>query len=109
MDGTRLTKLANVEFHPYTDYLIHDMGPDLGDDYSQFNASGDEWRTAPLWGIGLQQIVNGHTHFLHDQRARNMLEAIVWHKGGEGDVSWQIFRRMPKTDRDALIAFVNSL
>ncbi|MGB0977195.1 MAG: di-heme oxidoredictase family protein, partial [Prolixibacteraceae bacterium] len=94
--------------HPYSDYLLHDMGPELGDDFSQFNASGDEWRTTPLWGIGLQKIVNNHTDLLHDGRARNVLEAIMWH-GGEGDVSRKIFAKMNADDRQALIAFVESL
>lgn len=108
IDGTNVPWLGNQTIHPYTDYLLHDMGPELGDDFSQFNASGDEWRTAPLWGIGLQEVVNGHSHFLHDGRARNFVEAIMWH-GGEGDVSRQIFKQMSKEERDALIAFLKSL
>jgi CxxC motif-containing protein (DUF1111 family) len=109
IDGTYLPFLANQTIHPYSDFLLHDMGPDLGDDYSQFNAHGDEWRTTPLWGIGLQKIVNGHTYFLHDGRARNLLEAILWHAQEEGAASYQIFIHLPKEDRDALIAFLNSL
>lgn len=108
LDGTRLPHLSNRTIHPYTDYLIHDMGPELGDEFDQYNASGDEWRTAPLWGIGLQYIVNGHNHFMHDARARNFVEAIMWH-GGEGSVSREIFKNMEKTDRDALVAFLKSL
>ena len=84
------------------------MGPELGDNYSQFNASGDEWRTTPLWGIGLQEVVNGHSHYLHDGRARNFTEAIMWH-GGEGDVSRQIFQQMTKEERETLIMFLRSL
>ena len=84
------------------------MGPELGDNFSQFNASGDEWRTAPLWGIGLQEAVNGHNHLLHDARARNFTEAIMWH-GGEGDISRQLFSKMSKDNRDALIKFLKSL
>jgi CxxC motif-containing protein (DUF1111 family) len=108
MDGTRMPHLAGRTFHPYTDYLIHDMGPELGDDYDQYNASGDEWRTAPLWGVGLLENVSGHTRFLHDQRARNLEEAIMWH-GGEGAYSREKYRNMSKTDRDAMIAFLESL
>lgn len=71
-------------------------------------ARGNEWRTTPLWGIGLQEKVNGHTYFLHDGRARNLVEAIMWH-GGEGEASKNIFKNMEKEERDALIAFLNSL
>ncbi|MFA8344274.1 MAG: di-heme oxidoredictase family protein [Rhodothermaceae bacterium] len=109
MDGTRLPYLANKTIHPYSDFLVHDMGPGLADNYDQYNASGSEWRTTPLWGIGLQQTVSGHTHFLHDGRARNFVEAIMWHKGGEADVSYQIFRKMKKSDRDAIVRFLKSL
>lgn len=109
IDGTPLPLLAGQTIHPYSDFLLHDMGPALGDDFSQFQASGDEWRTAPLWGGGLQGVVNGHTHMLHDGRARNLLEAIMWHAEGEGAVSYEIFRRLPKADRDALMSFVSSL
>ncbi|MBL4745767.1 MAG: thiol oxidoreductase [Flavobacteriaceae bacterium] len=108
IDGTNMPWLGNQTIHPYSDFLLHDMGPELGDDFSQFNASGDEWRTTPLWGIGLQNVVNGHTTFLHDSRARNFVEAIMWH-GGEGDVSRQLFKQMQKNDRDALITFLKSL
>ena len=71
-------------------------------------ARGNEWRTTPLWGIGLQRTVNGHTFFLHDGRARNVKEAILWH-GGEGEASKRLFMKMKKSDREALIKFVNSL
>lgn len=108
LDGTYLPHLGGQTIHPYSDYLIHDMGPELGDDFSQYNASGDEWRTTPLWGIGLQEIVNGHSHFLHDGRARNFTEAIMWHKG-EGDVSRQLFSTMTKEERETLIMFLRSL
>lgn len=108
LDGSNLPWLGGQTIHPYSDYLLHDMGPELGDDYSQFNASGDEWRTTPLWGIGLQEIVNGHNHFLHDGRARNYTEAIMWH-GGEGDVSRQIFKNFTQEERDQLIMFLRSL
>ena len=108
LDGTSVPWLGGQTIHPYTDYLLHDMGPELGDDYSQFNASGDEWRTTPLWGIGLQEVVNGHSHFLHDGRARNFTEAIMWH-GGEGDVSRQLFSKMTQEERETLIMFLRSL
>lgn len=108
IDGTSLPWIGGQIIHPYTDFLLHDMGPELGDNFSQFNASGDEWRTTPLWGIGLQNVVNGHTDFLHDARARNYVEAIMWH-GGEGDVSRQIFYNMPKDDRDDLVTFLKTL
>ncbi len=108
IDGSRLPWLGKQVFHPYSDFLLHDMGPELGDDYSQFDATGDEWRSTPLWGIGLQEVVNGHSYFLHDGRARNYVEAIMWH-GGEGDVSRQIFKKMTKDDREALIMFLRSL
>ena len=108
LNGTRLPWLCNQTIHPYSDFLLHDMGPELDSGYKSGVAQTYEWRTTPLWGIGLQQAVNGHTHFLHDGRARNLLEAIMWH-GGEGSVSREIFRRMSKEDRDALMIFVNSL
>lgn len=109
LDGTPLPMLARQTIHPYSDFLLHDMGPDLGDDYDQWEARGDEWRTAPLWGTGLQEIVSGHSHFLHDGRARDLQEAILWHFGEEGRVSTELFLHMPKSDRDALIAFLRSL
>jgi CxxC motif-containing protein (DUF1111 family) len=108
LDGTELKALAGQTIHPYSDFLLHDMGPELGDDYSQFNATGDEWRTPPLWGLGLQEIVNGHTTYLHDSRARNLVEAIMWH-GGEGDVSRVKFSRMSNEEREELLQFLKSL
>ena len=69
---------------PYTDMLLHDMGPGLADNRPEGRASGREWRTAPLWGIGMTQTVSGHTYFLHDGRARSLLEAVLWH-GGEAE------------------------
>lgn len=93
---------------PYTDLLLHDMGEDLADGRPEGTATGSEWRTPPLWGIGFTQKVNGHTYFLHDGRARNLTEAILWH-GGEAMSARETFRTMEKTDRDALIAFLESL
>ena len=93
---------------PYTDLLLHDMGEGLADGRPEFQASGRDWRTAPLWGIGLTQAVNGHTRFLHDGRARNLLEAILWH-GGEAEAAKQTVMRYDAGQRAALLAFLNSL
>jgi CxxC motif-containing protein (DUF1111 family) len=100
--------LSHQRIWPYTDLLLHDMGEGLADNRPEREANGREWRTAPLWGVGLTQTVNGHTFFLHDGRARNLTEAILWH-GGEAERAREAFARLPKSDRDALIAFVNSL
>ncbi len=100
--------LQQQRFAPYTDLLLHDMGPGLADGRSDFLASGQEWRTAPLWGIGLIPNVNEHSFYLHDGRARDLTEAILWH-GGEAQKSQQQFIQASKADRDALIAFLNSL
>ncbi|MEO1775502.1 MAG: di-heme oxidoredictase family protein [Pseudomonadota bacterium] len=93
---------------PYTDLLLHDMGEGLADNRPDGVATGREWRTPPLWGIGLTQAVSGHTQFLHDGRARNLLEAILWH-GGEAQAARDRVAEMPKADRDALIRFLESL
>lgn len=100
--------LSNQTIYPYTDLLLHDMGEDLADNRPEYLANGQEWRTAPLWGIGLIENVNGHTELLHDGRARNLEEAILWH-GGEGEASKEAFRKMSLEDRTALIAFLKSL
>jgi CxxC motif-containing protein (DUF1111 family) len=100
--------LSKQTIHPFTDLLLHDMGAALADGRADFEATGNEWRTAPLWGIGLQQKVNGHTRFMHDGRARNVNEAILWH-GGEGERAKEAFRTMSKEQRAALLAFINSL
>jgi CxxC motif-containing protein (DUF1111 family) len=94
--------------HPYTDLLLHDMGPGLADGRSDFQATGSEWRTPPLWGIGLVETVNGHTNFLHDGRARTLLEAVLWH-GGEAEGAREQVLRMSGRERDALLAFLRSL
>ncbi|MEM6335314.1 MAG: di-heme oxidoredictase family protein, partial [Bacteroidota bacterium] len=99
---------SNQVIRPYTDLLLHDMGPELADDFAVFEANGQEWRTPPLWGIGLIETVNGHTEFLHDGRARNLEEAILWH-GGEADASRQRFKALSKDERDALLRFLRSL
>lgn len=111
--GTQLPWLGNQTIHPYSDFLLHDMGSEimgvgLNDNYVSGLARGNEWRTTPLWGIGLQEKVNGHTYFLHDGRARNLTEAIMWH-GGEGEASKNVFRKMSRDDRKALIKFLQSL
>ena len=100
--------LSNQTIRPYTDLLLHDLGEGLADDRPDFAASGSEWRTAPLWGIGLTKIVNGVTTYLHDGRARSLAEAILWH-GGEATVAREAFRAMPKEDRTALLRFLESL
>ena len=100
--------LSNQIIFPYTDLLLHDMGPGLADGRTDFQASGSEWRTPPLWGIGLTETVNGHTRFLHDGRARNLEEAILWH-GGEAENAKEAFRAMSAEDRAALIKFLESL
>ncbi|MGZ2257245.1 di-heme oxidoreductase family protein [Roseobacter sp. A03A-229] len=93
---------------PYTDMLLHDMGEGLADNRPEARATGREWRTPPLWGIGLTQQVSGHTYFLHDGRARSLMEAILWH-GGEAEAAKNRVISMPKPDRDALIRFLESL
>jgi CxxC motif-containing protein (DUF1111 family) len=100
--------LSNQTIHPYTDLLLHDMGPGLADGRPDFQATGREWRTAPLWGTGLSSTTSQHTFLLHDGRARNVMEAIMWH-GGEGDASRRYVEQLSQTERDALVAFVNSL
>jgi len=104
----RQPHLSNQKIWPYTDMLLHDMGEGLADNRPEGAATGTEWRTAPLWGIGLTEKVNGHTLFLHDGRARNIKEAILWH-GGEAGTSRDAFAKLSKEDRERLIAFVNSL
>ncbi len=93
---------------PYTDLLLHDMGPGLADGRPEGRASGSEWRTPPLWGIGLTAQVSGHTQFLHDGRARTLTEAILWH-GGEGQAARDGFAGLSAAERAALLAFVESL
>lgn len=93
---------------PYSDFLLHDMGDGLADGQQVGLADGREWRTAPLWGIGLTETVNGHTFFLHDGRARNLTEAILWH-GGEARKARDAFAALPSADRQSLITFLESL
>lgn len=101
-------ELANQVIRPYSDLLLHDMGDGLADNRSEFQASGRQWRTPPLWGIGLTQAVSGHTQFLHDGRARNLLEAVLWH-GGEATAAQQQVLSFDAEQRAALLAFLNSL
>src|SRR5690606_2478175 len=103
-----LAQVANQTIHPFTDLLLHDMGEGLADGRPDFEADGREWRTPPLWGLGLIHTVNGHEFLLHDGRARGIAEAILWH-GGEAEVAREQFRHLPKPQREALIAFLKSL
>lgn len=103
-----IKNLENQEIMPYTDMLLHDMGEGLADNRPDFLATGKEWRTPPLWGIGLVKIVNQHTNFLHDGRARNLEEAILWH-GGEAQKAQENYKNLPKKDRRSLIEFLESL
>jgi len=93
---------------PYTDLLLHDMGEGLADNRPEGDANGQEWRTPPLWGIGLTKTVSGEEYYLHDGRARSLLEAILWH-GGEAEASKETVRKLDAASRDALIAFLESL
>jgi CxxC motif-containing protein (DUF1111 family) len=103
-----LKAIENKQFYPYTDLLLHDMGDDLADNRPDFKAGGRDWRTAPLWGVGLSRRVNGSMDLLHDGRARSVLEAILWH-GGEAKKARDQFANMKKEDREALISFVHAL
>ena len=107
-DDGEVPALRRQTIHPFTDLLLHDMGPGLADGRPDNLATGSEWRTPPLWGIGLQSTVTGHTRFLHDGRARNLEEAILWH-GGEAKAAQREFVEMPRVDRAALIAYLRSL
>jgi CxxC motif-containing protein (DUF1111 family) len=106
--GAALPELDNQTFHPFTDLLLHDMGEDLADGRPDFEATGREWRTPPLWGLGLVPLINGHDNLLHDGRARGFSEAILWH-GGEGETAREKFRNASKDERKALITFLKSL
>ena len=101
-------ELSNQTIHPYTDLLLHDMGAGLADGRPDFEATGSEWRTPPLWGLGLSGVIDGYLFLLHDGRARDFAEAILWH-GGQAEAASESFRNLPKSDRDALVAFLQSL
>jgi CxxC motif-containing protein (DUF1111 family) len=105
---TEVPQLSDQTIHPYTDLLLHDMGPELADGRPDFDATGTEWRTPPLWGMGLNKTVNGRVNFLHDGRARTVMEAIMWH-GGEAEASRNAVQKMNASDRAALVAFLNSI
>jgi CxxC motif-containing protein (DUF1111 family) len=107
-DGVEPLEAAGQTIFPYTDLLLHDMGEALADGRPDYAADGREWRTPPLWGIGLVKTVNGHTEFLHDGRARSLLEAVLWH-GGEAEAAQQAVLALPRADRDALVRFLESL
>ena len=102
-----IDRLENQLIRPYSDLLLHDMGPGLSG-RRDFEATQQEWRTSPLWGIGVTEAVNGHTNFLHDGRARNVEEAILWH-GGEAETAKQKYMHLTKADRELVIGFINNL
>ena len=109
--GSLFAELRNQKIRPYTDLLLHDMGPGLADKLVEGQAKGSMWRTAPLWGIGYTEKVAGDAakaSYLHDGRARNFTEAILWH-AGEADRSRQRFESLTRLDRDAVLAFLKSL
>jgi CxxC motif-containing protein (DUF1111 family) len=106
MDGQ--PQLSNQLIWPYSNFLLHDMGEGLADGRPEGQADGREWRTAPLWGIGLTETVSGHSFLLHDGRARNVEEAILWH-GGEAQTARDAYAALSREEREALVKFVNSL
>ncbi len=103
-----LPQITDQVFHAFTDLLLHDMGEELADHRPDFKAGGRDWRTQPLWALGLSETVSGSTAMLHDGRARNTTEAILWH-GGEASGAREAFRNMSKADRDALLKFLSSI
>lgn len=107
-DDDALIEAAGQTIFPYTDLLLHDMGPELADGRPDYEASGSEWRTPPLWGVGLVETVNGHSDFLHDGRARSLMEAVLWH-GGEASASRDAVLALSADERADLDAFLRSL
>ena len=105
---SRMPQLSKQTLHAYTDLLLHDMGEALSDGRPDFEAGARDWRTPPLWGLGLSERVNGCGALLHDGRARNAIEAILWH-GGEALAAREAFRHMSKTEREALIKFLQAI
>jgi CxxC motif-containing protein (DUF1111 family) len=101
-------ELSQQTIHPYTDLLLHDLGDELADGRPDFQADGNEWRTPPLWGIGLFEDVNDHTRYLHDGRARSIEEAVLWH-GGEAAETTRAFKALAADERGALLRFLDSL
>ncbi|MCB0339168.1 MAG: thiol oxidoreductase, partial [Bdellovibrionales bacterium] len=105
----KYSELAGQTIHPFTDLLLHNMGPGLRDRRAEFSAKGSEWRTTPLWGLGFAKTLSEvKPRFLHDGRARNLKEAILWH-GGEAKSAKDGFKALSKSDREFLISFLNSL
>jgi CxxC motif-containing protein (DUF1111 family) len=104
----RYPHLSGQEIWPYSDLLLHDMGEELADGRPDGEATGSEWRTAPLWGVGLARVVHEQVGMLHDGRARTVEEAVLWH-GGEATRSRARFAALPADDRHALLSFVRSL
>ncbi|HPI08735.1 MAG TPA: di-heme oxidoredictase family protein [Saprospiraceae bacterium] len=107
-NGGSIGALKNQNIRPYSDLLLHDMGADLADNRPDGFATSTEWRTAPLWGIGMIPTVNGHSFLLHDGRARNLEEAVLWH-GGEAEQSREDYKKLSAEDRAALLRFLESL
>lgn len=107
-DAEAMPWLSNQVIYPYTDLLLHDMGNGLDDQHPESDAKGAEWRTPPLWGIGLSSVVSSEVNYLHDGRARTITEAILWH-GGEAYDSQNAFKALSSEDRKALLAFIKSL
>ncbi len=101
-------ELRNQTIHPFTDLLLHDMGPGLADSWQEFSARGSEWRTSPLWGLGFVERLSKQVFYLHDGRARTIEEAILWH-GGEATKSAEQFKTLSRKNRDALVAFLRAL
>jgi len=100
--------LKHQVIYPYSDFLLHDMGDGLSDDIPEYLASGNEWRTAPLWGLGLTETVSGRETYLHDGRARNLTEAILWH-GGEANSAREEFKKLNNIQINQLLRFLSSL
>ena len=107
-DSGSHANLNNQIIYPYSDFLLHDMGESLSDGVSEFFAQGSEWRTPPLWGIGLTSIVSDEYGYLHDGRARTIEEAILWH-GGEANEIIQNYKKLKKYEVNQLLSFINSL
>lgn len=107
-DFEGLPEISRQTINPYTDLLLHDMGRGLEDGRPDFEAGEREWRTPPLWGIGLTEVVNGHSRFLHDGRARSLEEAILWH-GGEGEGAREAYKNLTNPDRESVLRFLESL
>ncbi len=103
-----MPELSNQVIWPYTDLLLHDMGDGLADGRREFDATGREWRTPPLWGLGWSKRITGHETYLHDGRARSLSEAVLWH-GGEARTAQQAFLNLSRGERQALVAFLESL